>query len=46
MKLFILFLMLCLLIGIMPRIQMRIRVWMVIGLCFMTCIGYYFFRQI
>ena len=46
MKLFIFFLMLCLLIGIVPRIQMRKRVWMVIGLCCITCIGYYFFHQI
>jgi hypothetical protein len=46
MKLFILFLVLCLLIGILPRMQMRKRVLMVIGLCFMVCIGYYFFHQI
>jgi hypothetical protein len=46
MKLFMAFLVLCLLIGILPRVQPRKRIWMVIGLCGITCIGYYFFHQI
>lgn len=46
MKLFIIFLMLCLLIGIVPGVQMRKRIWMIVGLCCITCIGYYFLHQI
>ena len=46
MKLFIAFLTLCLLVGALPRIQFRKRVWIVLGLCVITSIGYYFFRQI
>ena len=45
MKLFILFLLLCLLIGVVPRIQTHKRVWMILGLCCMVCIGYYFFSS-
>lgn len=46
MKLFIAFLTICLLIGVLPRIRFRKRVWILLGLCAVTCVGYYFFHQI
>jgi hypothetical protein len=46
MKVFIMFLFACFVLGLLPRLKMKTRVWILAGMSAAACVAYYFFNQV